>query len=170
MIRMSRVATVAVLLAGPFAASSAAQLVTKQYLTTSPTTDELLARIMALEARVAQLEGLLSYVGGQLVLDGKTAPVVVRGSSVTIQPAGILTLRAGSQLNIGSSASISVRGSGPITLESAGNLDLRGAALLLNGGTKPVACMGGVTSTVEGLRSHFHILTGQGCGNTVLVP
>src|ERR1044071_6902725 len=91
----------AMLLAAPGIAL--AQIAPSKYQTltsTSPTTDQLLTRIVALEARVAQLESLLYLVNGQLVLDGKSAPVLLKGSSITIQPDMVLTLRSGSAMRI----------------------------------------------------------------------
>jgi len=160
----------AVLLAGPHAV--AAQLINKQqYLSTAPTTDQLLTRIVALEARIAQLESMLALVNGQVVLDGKSGPVLIRGGSVTIMPDGALNLRSGASMNIGASMSLLVRASSAMSVEAAAGLDLKGSTISLNGGTKPVACAGSVTTPVAaGAAPHVHVLTPQGCGATVLVP
>jgi len=160
-----------ILLAAPGIAR--AQIAPTKYQTltsTSPTTDQLLTRIVALEARVAQLESLLSLVNGQLVLDGKTAPVLIRGGSVTIQPDGALTLRSGTSMTIGSSSSILLRGGSAVSVEGMSGLDLKGALITLNGGTKPVACAGSITTSVPGMTTHAHQLTPQGCGTSILVP
>jgi hypothetical protein len=39
-------------------------------------------------------------VGGQVVLDGKGGPVLVRGSAVTIKPDGALALTAGTTMSM----------------------------------------------------------------------
>ncbi len=155
MSRIARVLTLgAVLLGRPVAARAQVQIPTRTFSTTAtPTVDQLSARIAALEARVAQLESLLHLVNGQLVLDGKNSPVLIRGGSVTIQPDGALNLKSGAGLTIGSSMSVMLRAMAGVSVEAASGLDLKGSTIMLNGGTKPVACQ-----------------DPRGCGATVLVP
>jgi len=121
---------------------------------TALTNDQLTARLVALEARVAQLESMLYLASGQLVLDGKGAPVFVKGSTITIQPDRDLTLRSGTDMRI----------------QASSGIDMRGLTVMLNGGTKPVACVGAMTTVVSARLDHQHQVTGQGCGTSVLVP
>ena len=165
------VVTAAILLVGAQAAR--AQIMDTRLRTTatiSPSTDQLLERIVALEARVARLEGLLAVVNGTVTLDGRGAPVLIRGGSITIQPDMNLLLRAGNQVNIDASGSLLFRASAGLSVEASGQLGLKGNTIMLNNGTRPVACLGALTSAVPGTTAHVHQLTGQGCGTTVLVP
>ena len=157
-------------LAGP--AIAGAQITTTRLstATTTLTNDQLTARLIALEARVAQLESLLSLVNGQLVLDGKGAPVLVKGSTISLWPDRTLTLRAGFDLRLDASGPISFKSGRTASIEAAGQLDLRGSRVVLNGGTKPAACLGALTNSVAARLDHLHQLTGEGCGATVLVP
>jgi len=157
-------------LGGP--AIAGAQITTTRLstATTTLTNDQLTARLIALEARVAQLESLLSLVNGQLVLDGKGAPVLVKGSTIALWPDRTLSLRAGFDLRLEASGPISFKSSSTASLEAAGQLDLRGSRVVLNGGTKPAACLGALTNSVASRLDHLHQLTGEGCGATVLVP
>ena len=161
---------IAALLLARTIAPAQAQVITKQYQTSTVTTDQLLARIVALEARVAQLESLLSAVNGQVVLDGRGGPILVKGSAITIQPDGALTLRAGTSMTVGASGPITLSSAGAVAVQAAGQLDLRGSFMTLNNGTKPVACAGAITNAVVGTVPHVHVLSPQGCGATVLVP
>src|ERR1044071_1653071 len=90
-------------LGGP--AIAGAQITTTRLstATTTLTNGQLTARLIALEARVAQLESLLSLVNGQLVLDGKGAPVLVKGSTIALWPDRTLSLRAGFDLRLAAS-------------------------------------------------------------------
>ena len=171
MTRMSRVGWVAaVLIAGPQVVGAQVLDTRLRTTTTSPTTDQLLERIVALEARLARLEGLLSVVNGTVVLDGRGAPVVLKGGSVLIQPDRDLEVRAGGAVRVEGLGSLSLRAMGTLAVDASAGLSLKGSTIMLNNGAKPVACMGAMTSAGEGLRSHIHQLTGQGCGATVLVP
>ena len=165
------VVAIAFLAAGPQAVR--AQILDTRLRTTtaSPTTDQLLERIVALEARVARLESMLSVVNGAITLDGRGAPVVIKGGSITVQPDGNLLLRAGNQVNIDASASMAFRAAAGLSVEASGQLGLRGSTIMLNNGAKPVVCVGAVTTAVPVIdKQHYHQVTGQGCGTTVLVP
>ena len=164
------VVAAAILLVGPQAVRAQILDTRLRTATSTVTTDQLLERIVALEARVARLEGLLAVVNGTVTLDGRGAPVLIRGGSITIQPDMNLLLRAGNQVTIDASGSLMFRASAGLSIEASGQLGLKGSTIMLNNGTRPVACLGALTSAVPGTTAHVHQLTGQGCGATVLVP
>ena len=152
--RIQQFLLAAPLLSAPAIAGAQVPIRTLSTASTTLTNDQLTARLIALEARVAQLESMLYLVSGQLVLDGKGAPVFVKGSTVTIKPDGELTLLSGGNLRLAASS----------------QLDLRGSTVVLNGGTKHVTCEGAFTTIVAARLDHQHQVTGQGCGTSVLVP
>ena len=144
-----------ILVAAPQAARAQILDTRLRTATTSPTTDQLLERIVALEARVARLESLLSVVNGTVVLDGRGAPVLLKGSSIKVQSDLNFELRAGNT----------------IAVESSAAMALKGFTISFNNGTKPALCAGAVTTAVPVIdKQHYHQVLGQGCGTSVLVP
>lgn len=99
----------------------------------------LTKRIEALESTVAQLQQKLAFIKSvnPLVLDP--------GGDITIRGA-LVTLEAGNNLTIRSSAAASIRSGSTLLIEAGATLDLKGATVRHNGGSVPIACAASVVN------------------------
>lgn len=111
----------------------------------TPTTDQLLSQIQALQSRVTTIEGTTltsrttatttesALAALQAKVDAMALVLQVTPSKVTLKTAGAIEIAAGS--------TVSITGMGTTTVS--------GSFVKLNGGSKPVSHGGGTSATVQ---------------------
>jgi hypothetical protein len=120
--------------------------------TTASLTPSLEQRVLALEAENAALKQILQRSGDDLVISAK----------------GRLKITTGTDLEVKAGSAMKLMAAGNGVVRSAGPLNMDGSVVTLNGGTKPVASMGGkVTSRTGTAGVVGQIADGS---STVLVP
>ncbi len=122
-------------------------------LAATPTTDQLLSQIQALQTKVAAIESTTltartattttesTLAALQAKVDNMANVLQVTSNQVLLKTPGAIAIEAGSTFSVYAGGNVNIRGIGSTTLT--------GAPVKLNGGTKPVAYSGGTSATVQ---------------------
>lgn len=121
-------------------------------LAATPTTDQLLSQVQALQTRVATIESSAlttrtatittesALAALQAKVDSMASVLQITPSKVKLATAGAIEISAGSTLSVAAGSSVNITGKGTTTVN--------GSQVKLNGGSKPVAYSGGTSATV----------------------
>lgn len=122
-------------------------------LAATPTADQLLSQIQALQTKVTAIEGTTVATRAsttttesalsalQAKVDNMANVLQVTSNQVLLKTPGAIAIEAGSTFSVYAGGNVNIRGIGSTTLS--------GAPVKLNGGSKPVAYSGGTSSTVQ---------------------
>lgn len=119
----------------------------------TPTTDQLLSQIQALQTKVTAIESTTfntrtattttesALAALQAKVDNMANVLQVTPSQVLLKTAGAIAIEAGSTFSVFAGSTVNVRGMGSTTVS--------GSPVKLNGGSKPVSYNGGTSATVQ---------------------
>lgn len=122
-------------------------------LAATPTTDQLLSQIQALQTKVATIESTTlttrtsttttesRLAALQAKVDTMANVLQVTPSQVLLKTPGAIAIEAGTTFSVLAASTVNVRGMGTTTVS--------GSFVKLNGGSKPVSYNGGTSATVQ---------------------
>lgn len=130
-------------------------------LAATPTTDQLLSQIQALQTKVTAIESsTLStrtattttesrLAALQAKVDNMANVLQVTPTRVLLKTAGEISIEAGTKVSTTAGSTYAVTAGSTVTITGMGTTTLNGSFVKLNGGSKPVSYNGGTSATVQ---------------------